>query len=138
MNYKNTRNPKPSGIPKNRSKTFSSAEIYKRINSMTAGASAQHEKLNKIEAEMDKRAADIALTISDLFKFVSMSASLLPDMELDTGIMRLRVDDDGVFFGIRYPESRKYRHCPGCCDEPDEDSDDFDDDDEEGLLYDGD
>ena len=132
-NYKNVRTPKDHG------NTPGSAEIYKRINSMTAGASAQHEKLNKIEAEMDKRAADIALTISDLFKFVSMSASLLPDMELDTGIMRLRVDDDGVFFGIRYPESRKYRRCPGCCDEQNDfDADDDFDDDEEGLLYDGD
>jgi hypothetical protein len=137
MNYKNTRNPKPSGIPKNRSNTSSSAEIYKRINSMVAGANTQHERLNKIEAEMDKRAADIALTISDLFKFVSMSAAILPDMELDTGIMRLKVDDDGVFFGISYPDNRKSRKCPSCCEEPEDDFDDFDDD-EEGLLYDGD
>lgn len=133
-NYKNVRNPKPSGIPKNISNP-GSAEIYKRINSMVASANTQHEKLNKIEAEMDKRAADIALTISDLFKFVSMSAALLPDMELDTGIMRLKVDDDGVFFEISYPESRKRRQCPGYCEEPE---DDFDDDEEEGLLYDGD
>ncbi len=136
-NYKNTRNPKPSGIPKNRSNTSSSAEICKRVNSMVAGANTQHEKLNKIEAEMDKRAADIAITISDLFKFVSMSAAILPDMELDTGIMRLKVDDDGVFFEISYPESRIRRQCSGCCEELEDDFDDIDDD-EEGLLYDGD
>ena len=126
-NYKNT------GTPKNRSNDLSASELCKRTNDMLSAATTGHEKLNKIGAELDERAADIALTISDLFKFMSMSAALLPDMELDTGTMRLKVNDNGVFFGICYPESRKHRQCPGCCEEPDEDFDD-----EEGLLYDGD
>ena len=125
-NYKNVRNPK---------NCYNSSDgIYKRVNSMTTGSTAQHEKLNEIEEAMDKRAADIALTISDLFKFVSMSAAILPNMELDTGTMRLKINDDGIFFGISYPDSHKNRRCPGCCEDPD---DEFDDD-EEGLLYDGD
>ena len=117
-----------------------SAEDCKRLNDMiTGGADKRNkrDKLNEIEAAMDKRAADIALTVSDMFKFMAMSAAMLPNMELDTGIMRLKIDDDGVFFEICYPESRKRRLCPDCCEEPEDDFDDFDDD-EEGLLYDGD
>ena len=122
-----------------------SAEDCKRLNDMiTSGADKQNkrDKLNEIEAAMDKRAADIALTVSDMFKFMAMSAAMLPNMELDTGIMRLKVDDGGVFFEINDPyRMRKAKR--SSVEEPDDDTDALDDlddldDDEEGLLYDGD
>ena len=97
------------------------------------------DKLKKLEAEMDKGAADIAITISEMFRFMTLSAAMLPNMELDTGLFRLKVDDGGIFFEINHPfRKRKERDtcedCDGCTVEPDND----DDDDEEGLLYDGD
>lgn len=100
------------------------------------------ETLKKIEAEMDKRAADIAITVSDMFKFMAMSAAMLPNMELDAGLFRLKVDDNGIFFEISHSfRKRKERDvcedCDGCDEEPDDFGDDYDDD-EEGLLYDGD
>jgi hypothetical protein len=128
-----------------------SAEDCKRLNDMISGIAGkrgtqnkqdQRDKLNEIEAAMDKRAADIALTISDMFKFMAMSAAMLPNMELDTGIMRLKVDDSGVFFEINDPyRMRKAKR--SSVEEPDDDTDALDDlddldDDEEGLLYDGD
>ena len=123
-----------------------SAEDCKRLNDMiTGGADKQNkrDKLNEIEAAMDKRAADIALTVSDMFKFMAMSAAMLPNMELDTGIMRLKIDDGGVFFEINdpYRMRKTIRKDENCGEEPDDDfDDDCDDcdDDEEGLLYDGD
>ena len=123
-----------------------SAEDCKRLNDMiTGGADKRNkrDKLNEIEAAMDKRAADIALTVSDMFKFMAMSAAMLPNMELDTGIMRLKIDDGGVFFEINdpYRMRKTIRKDENCGEEPDDDfDDDCDDcdDDEEGLLYDGD
>ena len=113
-----------------------SAEECVRLNAKIADTAAkreQHEKLNEIEAAMDKRAADIALTVSDMFKFMSISAAMLPNMELEVECMRLKVDDDGVFFEINNPHRSRREN-------GDDLPDDFDDDDEdeEGLLYDGD
>jgi len=88
------------------------------------------DRMTKLESAMDKRAAGVARTIMDMFKFVSLSATMLPNMEMETDIMRLKVDDDGIFIEITYPESRKRSVC-------DEEPDNCDDD-EEGLLYDGD
>ena len=95
------------------------------------------ETLKKIEAEMDKRAADIAVTVSDMFKFMAMTAAMLPNMELDTGLFRLKVDDGGIFFEICH-SFRKHKQrdfSDDCC--AAEPSGDYDDD-EEGLIYDGD
>ena len=123
-----------------------SAEDCKRLNDMIAGVDGKRnpqnkrDKLNEIEAAMDKRAADIALTVSDMFKFMAMSAAMLPNMELDTGIMRLKIDDGGVFFEINdpYRMRKTIRKDENCGEEPDEAFDDDCDDEEEGLLYDGD
>ncbi len=114
-----------------------SAEECVRLNAKIADTAAnreQHEKLNEIEAAMDKRAADIALTVSDMFKFMSISAAMLPNMELEVECMRLKVDDDGVFFEINNPHRSRRENG----DDLTEDFDDDDYDDEEGLLYDGD
>ena len=129
--------------PKNRYNR-SGINTESRKAQQTAGKADRkpEDTLTKIEAEMDKSAADIALTISDIFKFMAMSAAILPNMELDTGMMRLKVDDNGIFFEINHPfRKRKQRDicedcdgCDGCAEEPDNDYDD----DEEGLLYDGD
>ena len=135
-------------IPKNRY-NGSGINTDSRKAQQNAGKADRKEQdtLKKIEAEMDKRAADIALTVSDIFKFMAMSAAMLPNMELDTGLFRLKVDDDGIFFEISHSfRKRKERDvcdvsedCDGCdgCDGCGEEPDDYDDD-EEGLLYDGD
>lgn len=116
-----------------------SAEDCKLLNDMISGGTVKRnkrDKLNEIEAAMDKRAADIALTVSDMFKFMAMSAAILPNMELDTGIMRLKIDDGGVFFEINdpYRMRKTIRKDENYGEEPDNDFDD----EEEGLLYDGD
>lgn len=117
-----------SGINTEGSKTHQTADGTDRKTS---------ETLKKIEAEMDKHAADIALTVSDMFKFMAMTAVMLPNMELDTGLFRLKVDDGGIFFEINHPfRKRKQRDISNdCCAE--EPVGDYDDD-EEGLIYDGD
>ena len=116
-----------------------SVEDCKRLNDAITGVAGKRDtqnkrdKLHEIEAAMDKRAADIALTVSDMFKFMSISAAMLPNMELEVECMRLKVDDDGVFFEINNPHRSRREN-------GDDLPDDFDDDDEdeEGLLYDGD
>ena len=129
--------PKPNNrIPKNRRKdSCFSAEKSRRVSS--AVAAEKCDSLNKIEAELDKYAADIALTISDMFKFMSMSSALLPDMEIDTNTMYLKVDDNGIFFGISSPPQKCHKTCCAGLDDFEDDWDDWDDE-EEGTLYDGD
>lgn len=71
-----------------------------------------------------------------MFKFMAMTAAMLPNMEMDTGLFRLKVDDGGIFFEINHPfRKRKQRDISNdcCAEEPDNY-----DDDEEGLIYDGD
>ena len=69
---------------------------------------------------------------------MTLSAAMLPNMELDTGIVRLKVDDNGVFFEINHPfrKQRKGRKCYGKRDL--REAYDGYDDEEEGLIYDGD
>jgi hypothetical protein len=124
-------------IPKNRY-NGSGTNTESRKAQQTAGkADRKPETLKKIEAEMDKRAADIAITVSDMFKFMAMTAAMLPNMELDTGLFRLKVDDDGVFFEINHPfRKHKQRDISNDC-SAEETGGDYDDD-EEGLIYDGD
>lgn len=92
--------------------------------------------LKMLESAMDKRAAGIAQTVTDMFRFMSMASSMLPNMEMDVGTFRLKIDDDGVFFEIRYPDDfrRKLRNDNGISEKQ---LNNYDDD-EEGLLYDGD
>ncbi|HRU99825.1 MAG TPA: hypothetical protein P5092_20690 [Ruminococcus sp.] len=123
-------------IPKNLY-NGSGTNTESRKAQQTAGtADRKPETLKKIEAEMDKRAADIALTVSDMFKFMAMTAAMLPNMEMDVGVFRLKIDDEGVFFEIRYPDDfrKKLRGDSGVSAKTPEN----DDDDEEGLIYDGD
>ena len=129
--------PMQNSIPKNRY-NGSGTNTESRKAQQTAGtADRKPETLKKIEAEMDKRAADIAITVSDMFKFMAMTAAMLPNMELDTGLFRLKVDDDGVFFEINHPfRKHKQRDISNDC-SAEETGGDYDDD-EEGLIYDGD
>ena len=94
------------------------------------------DSLKLLESAMDKRAGDIAQTATDMFRFMSMASSMLPNMELDVGVFRLKIDDDGVFFEIRYPDDfrKTLRRDSGVSGKMPEN----DDDDEEGLIYDGD
>lgn len=105
-------------------------------------ANKKQDTLSMIERAMDKQAAGIAKTVTDMFKFMAMSAAMLPNMELDVDILRLKIDDDGIFFEINYPDGRKHKEhkADSFCDDCDEELNDLDDDfdDEEGLLFDGD
>lgn len=130
-------------IPKNRY-NGSGINTESRKAQQTAGKAERKpdNTLKKIETAMDKRAADMAITVSDMFKFMAMSAAMLPNMELDAGLFRLKVDDDGIFFEISHPfrkrkEPKERDICDSCDEETDDFGDDYDDD-EEGLLYDGD
>jgi len=92
--------------------------------------------MQEIEKKMDKRAGDIAQTATDMFRFMSMASAMLPNMELDVGVFRLKIDDEGAFFEIRYPDDfrKKLRRDGGVSGKMPENYDD----DEEGLIYDGD
>ena len=131
-------------IPKNRNNGSGPNTEDRKAQQTVGKADSKPDTLNKIEAEMDKHAADIAITVSDMVKFMAMSATILPNMELDTGLFRLKVDDNGIFFEINHPfRKRKERNvckeCDNCDETPDDFGDKFDyDDDEEGLIYDGD
>lgn len=94
------------------------------------------DALKEIGTMLDKQAAGVAQTITDMFKFMSLTAAVLPNMELDTGIFRLKVDDDGILFEINHP-FRKDKQGDTYEDDSEEPDNDYDDD-EEGLLYDGD
>lgn len=94
------------------------------------------DTLKEIGAMLDKQAAGVAQTVTDMFKFMSITAAVLPNMELDTGIFHLKVDDDGIFFEINHP-FRKDKQCDTYEDDSEETDNDYDDD-EEGLIYDGD
>ena len=123
-------------IQKNRHKSSRfSAEKSRRVSS--AVAAEKCESLNKIEAELDKYATDIALTVSDMFKFMSMASALLPDMEIETDTMYLKVDADSIFFGISSLAQKCHKTCCAGLDDFEDDWDDWDDE-EEGTLYDGD
>ena len=93
------------------------------------------DALKLLESAMDKRAAGIAQTVTDMFRFMSMASSMLPNMEMDVGVFCLKIDDDGVTFEIRYPSGFRRKHKP---DEDSEKQPNNYDDDEEGLIYDGD
>lgn len=92
------------------------------------------DALKGIGTMLDKQAAGIAQTVMDMFRFMSLSASILPNMELDVGIFRLKRDDDGVFFEITFPSDLRDKHYEDGKNTLPEN----DDDDEEGLIYDGD
>ena len=94
------------------------------------------DTLKEIGAVLDKQAAGVAQTVTDMFKFMSLTAAVLPNMELDTGIFHLKVDDDGILFEINHP-FRKDKQRDTYEDGSDEPGNDYDDD-EEGLIYDGD
>ncbi len=106
---------------------------YRYNGAARPNAEKELDKLKKLEACSDKRAAGIAQTVSNMFKFMLLSAAMLPKMELDIGIMRLKVDDNGIFCGVRFPDSRSRDRCDDArCRNHEYD------DDEEGLIYDGD
>ena len=124
-----TRTPKNryngSGINTDDRKTQQSADMADRKG---------QDALKEIATMLDKQAAGIAQTAMDMFRFMSLSASILPNMELDVGIFRLKRDDDGMFFEITFPSDlRGKHHEDGKNTLPEND-----DDDEEGLIYDGD
>lgn len=120
--------PMENRTPKNR---------YNGSTAPDAGKTTEKpDALKLLETAMDKRAGDIAQTATDMFRFMSMASAMLPNMELDVGVFRLKIDDEGVFFEIRYPDDfrKKLRRDSDVSKKMPEN----DDDDEEGLIYDGD
>ena len=107
-----------------------------RYNGSAAPDADKPDVLKMIETAMDKRAAGIAQTVTDMFRFMSMASSMLPNMEMDVGTFRLKIDDDGVFFEIRYPDDFRRKFCKkgGISGKQPNNYED----DEEGLIYDGD
>ena len=98
-------------------------------------ATEKPDALKLLETAMDKRAGDIAQTATDMFRFMSMASAMLPNMELDVGVFRLKTTDDGVSFEIRYPaDFKRTASNDSSIAKKTRDNDD----DEEGLLYDGD
>ena len=111
-----------------------------RYNGGTAPDADKHtdkpDVLKLLESAMEKRAAGIAQTVTDMFRFMLMASSMLPNIEMDVDTFRLKIDDDGVFFEIRYPDDfrRKLRKKSGISEKQPNNYED----DEEGLIYDGD
>ncbi|MBP0975413.1 MAG: hypothetical protein J6P20_05050 [Oscillospiraceae bacterium] len=101
-------------------------------------AEKEPDKLKKLEAEMDKGAADIAITIAEMFRFMTMSAVMLPNMELDAGIVRLKIDDNGIFFEVNHPLRKQRKNRKYCTPHDFREEYDGNNEDEEGFIYDGD
>ena len=122
--------------PKNRYNGGSKPDDRKAQQSADMADRKGKDALKEIGTMLDKQAAGVAQTITDMFKLMSLTAAVLPNMELDTGIFHLKVDDDGIFFEINHP-FRKDKQCDTYEDGAEEPDNDYDDD-EEGLIYDGD
>ena len=124
-------------IPKNRyngnSRRYADAKAETDRIARNVKSAAKPEKnnvLDEIGKAVDAHAVEIGVTVSDIFKFLTITAAVLPNMELELEMIRLKVDDSGIFVEITRP-------CHKCCEDCDDD--DFDEwDEEEGLLYDGD
>lgn len=130
----------PKRIPKNRysgsSHTIGNHESRKE--QPTSDKPKENDPLKELEMQIDAGAVHIGMAIADIFTFLTKSSAMLPNMELETELIHLKVDDGGIFVEITRPEQRTCTDCP-YDNEPDEDNADCDyDDDEEGLLYDGD
>ncbi len=124
-------------IPKNRyngnSRRYADAKAETDRIARNVKSAAKPEKnnvLDEIGKAVDAHAVEIGVTVSDIFKFLTITAAVLPNMELELEMIRLKVDDSGIFVEITRP-------CHKCCEDCGDD--DFDEwDEEEGLLYDGD
>lgn len=124
-------------IPKNRynnnSRRYAEAKAETNRIARNVRSEAKPEKnhvLDEIGKAVDAHAAEIGVTVSDIFKFLTITAAVLPNMELELEMIHLKVDDSGIFVEITRPCHKHYEDCG---------VDDFDEwDEEEGLLYDGD
>ena len=103
-------------------------------NVKSAAKPEKNHVLDEIGKAVDDHAVEIGVTVSDIFKFLTITAAVLPNMELELEMIHLKVDDSGIFVEITRP---CHKRCEDCGDFSDDD--DFDEwDEEEGLLYDGD
>ena len=120
-------------IPKNcyngTSRRYAEAKAEAESTARNVRSAAKPEKnstLDEIGKAVDTHAMDIGATVSDIFKFLTITAVVLRNMELE--MIRLKVDESGVFMEITKP-------CHKCCEDC---GDEELEDDEEGLLYDED
>ena len=128
-------------IPKNRyncnSRRYAEAKAETDRIARNVKSESKPEKnhvLDEIGKAVDAHAAEIGVTVSDIFKFLTITAAVLPKMELELEMIHLKVDDSGIFVEITRPCHKLCEDCGGFSDD-----DDFDKwDEEEGLLYDGD
>ncbi len=79
-----------------------------------------------MDKEQYKGAAKIGCVIEEVFQFLSETMLQLPNMELRTGQLELKVDASGISVSVMNIEQQA------------ESSKNYNDYDEEGLLYDGD
>lgn len=98
------------------------------------GQAQAKNTMEQLDKQIDKDSARIGIVVGDIFKFLTVAMTQLPDMELHTDMIHIKVDDSGILARITHPDCRD---CCGFGDEPD-DADDDNNYDEEGLLYDGD
>ncbi len=125
-------------IPKNRyngnSRWYAEAKAETDRIARNVRSESKPEKnhvLDEIGKAVDAHAAEIGVTVSDIFKFLTITAAVLPNMELELEMIRLKVDDSGILVKVTRP-------CHKCCEDCGGFSGDDDWDEEEGLLYDGD
>ena len=60
--------------------------------------------LEELGKTVDKNCQRIGLTVAEIFRTLSFAAPALPDMDLRTESMDLKVDDDGISVTIRMPK----------------------------------
>lgn len=130
-------------IPKNRyngnSRRYADAKAETDRIARNVKTTAKPEKasiLDEIGKAVDAHAVDIGVTVSDIFKFLTITAAVLPNMELELKMIRLKVDDSGISVKITRPCRECGEDCGGFSGDEDFNEDGWDD--EEGLLYDGD
>ena len=130
-------------IPKNRyngnSRRYAEAKAEIDHIARNVRSESKPEKnhvLDEIGKAVDAHAAEIGVTVSDIFKFLTITAAVLPNMEVELEMIRLKVDDSGISVKITRPCRECCEDCSGFSGDEDFNEDDWDD--EEGLLYDGD
>ena len=79
-----------------------------------------------MDEEKHRGAAKIGCVIEEVFQLISETMLQLPNMELHTGQLELKVDASGISVSVMNSEQQA------------ENSKNYNDYDEEGLLYDGD
>ena len=100
---------------------------------MNPALEAIDDLLVEMAKMMDKEFMETGKDLAELYRAVCTAATKLPEMELNTDLMTVVNNENGlaVFFNRVNAE-----HGDGAVKHPDGDDHDYDDDDEEGMIYD--